>query len=86
VKTRPPSVRRVLFLNALLQKRDSKVLANLSGEFVVDLYMTWDRRPLVLLRVSPPRMASALPNKNTTLLVEMLKKLGSLHTLRSSSV
>jgi hypothetical protein len=73
-------------LNALLYKWNSKVSANLSSELVIDPCMTWDRGPFVLLQVCPPRMASALPNKNTALLVEMLEKLGSPHTVRSSSV
>jgi hypothetical protein len=72
--------------SALLYKLNSKVSADLSSELILDFYVAWDGSSFVLQRVCPPRMAPALPNKDTALLVQMLEKLGSLHTVRGSSV
>jgi len=57
-------------------ERDSEILADLSGEEIVDLVVARDGRSLVLRGIVPPRVAAALPQQLAAMFLLSLVQMG----------
>jgi hypothetical protein len=70
----------------LLHRRDTEILTYLLNQMILDLAVSRDRRTAILGRIQPPRMTTTFSHKDIPVLPQMLEKVVSLHTVRSSSV